>query len=136
VGGIIGDQEFTFYWVCGEHRVPLEVRQIGGAGDSWHVYGGGYCILDLYHDDKGNIYCIGNDWLAEDIWAVVELITEFTGVSYNDVLFYREKYPTSVGRFPPYFKPVFRDKRHKISYYRTKWKEAQKDLDWQKELKK
>jgi len=124
------------YWVCGEHRVPLEVVQVGGAGDNWHVYGGGYCIMDLYHDHKGNIYYQGNDWLVDDVWAVVDAIMEFTGACYNDVLFYRDEYPTSVGRFPPYFTPVFRDKRHKVNYYKSKWKEAQKELGWQKESQK
>lgn len=133
-GSGLASNSFTINWVCGgEHRVPLEVCQIGGAGDSWHVYGGGYCILDLHPDDKGNMCYHGNDWAPEDVRAIVELIEEFSGHKYNDVLFYPDKYPTSVMRFPPYFEPVFRSKQQEISYYHQKWQQAKKDLELQSE---
>lgn len=129
MGSGIENQGFTICWCCGEHRVPLKVTQIGGAGDSWHVNGSGYCILTLQPDDKGNICYHGNDWLAEDIRAIVELIEEFSERKYNDVLFYPDRYPASVIRFPPYFEPIFRSKQQEISYYRQKWQQAKKDLD-------
>lgn len=126
---------FMITWVCGEHRVPLEVCQIGGAGDSWHVKGFGYCILDLIPDDKGNLCYHGNDWLAEDVRAVVELIEKFSGTRYNDVLFYPDEYPTKIARFPPYFEPVFRNKQQQVRYYHQKWQQAKKELEWQSERK-
>ena len=129
----LSGKSFMITWACDEHRVPLEVCQIGGAGDSWHVNGCGYCLLDLIPDDKGNICYHGNDWLAEDIRAVVELIEEFSGWQYKDVLFYRDQYPTDICRFPPYFEPIFRNKQQEVSYYRKKWQQAKKELELQSE---
>ena len=126
-------KSFTIIWACEEHRVPLEICQIGGAGDNWHVQGAGYCILDLYPDDKGNICYHGNDWLAEDIWAVVDLIEKLAGESFKDVLICNDQYPTNICRFPPYFEPVFRDKMEEINFYRKKWQLAKRELGWQSE---
>jgi len=125
----LSGKNFMITWTCGEHRVPLDVCQIGGAGDSWHVYGGGFCILDLIPDGKGNLRCHGNDWLAEDVRAVVEQVEEFSGEKFGDVLFYPDKYPTNIGRFPPYFEPMFRNKLQEVSYYRKKWLQAKTELD-------
>ena len=131
--GEVGDRRFTFFWVCGEHRVPLEVSQIGGAGDSWHVYGGGYNFLNLYPDSNGGIYYIGNDFSIEDILALVDVIAEVTSITYTEVFIKHDDYPSNICRLPPYFEPKFRDKLQEVNYYRKKYQEAKREQTQQSE---
>ncbi|MDO3627538.1 hypothetical protein [Mucilaginibacter sp. BT774] len=127
------DRGFMLYWVCGEHRVPLWVTQIGGAGDSWHVYGAGYNILNLIPDCNGGIYYFGNDFDLEDIQALVGVITEITSITYTEVYIKHDPYPGNICRLPPYFEPKFRSKLQEVSYYRTKLRQAKVELDLQSE---
>jgi hypothetical protein len=125
--------KFTLNWVCGEHRVPLEVFQIGGAGDSWHVYGAGYNILNLYPDNKGGIYYSGNDFSLEDIQAIVEGIAAFTSITYTEVYIRHDPNPSNICRLPPYFEPIFRNKLQEVNYYRKKLYQAKTELAMQSE---
>jgi hypothetical protein len=126
---------FTIYWASGEHRVPLEVCQIGGAGNSWHVYGAGYNILNLYPDHNGAIYYSGNDFSLEDIRTLVDVITEVTSITYAEVYIKHDHHPSNIGRLPPYFEPIFRSKQQEVSYYSKKLRQAKMELQWQSERK-
>lgn len=128
MNGEVDTMSFTLYWECGEHRVPLEVSQIGGAGDSWHVYGGGYNVLNLYPDSSGGIYYIGNDFDLEDIRALVDVIAEVTSIIYTEVFIKPDPNPSNICRLPPYFEPKFRNKLQEVNYYRKKYQQAKHEL--------
>lgn len=130
----LGSHSFTLYWACDEHRVPLKVFQLDGAGESWHVYGGGgYCILNLVPDDNGGIWYIGSDFGLEDIQALVDVIAEVTSVTFTGVFIKHDPYPSNICRLPPYFEPRFRSKLEEVSFYRKKWQQAKKELEQQSE---
>lgn len=133
MSGDTKDLGFIIYWCCDEHRVPLKVTKIGGAGDGWHVFGGGYEILTLIPILNGAIYYKGNDFDFEDILALVDVITQETGITYTDVFMKADSYPSGICRLPPYFEPIFRSKREEARFYRQKWLQAKKELDRQSE---
>lgn len=134
MSGEVDDRKFTLYWACGEHRVPVVVCQIGGAGDSWHVYGGGgYNFLNLYPDGNGGIYYRGNDFNVEDIRALVDVIAEVTSITYTEVFIQHDDYPSNICRLPPYFEPKFRNKLEEVNYYRKKYRQAKRELAEQSE---
>lgn len=119
------ERGFTIYWVCEEHRVPLDICQSTHGGDgSWRVTGGGYTIITIYVRSDGYYYH-DVDFGAEDIQAIVDAITEFTGEGYKPANFYQLGQPGPIARYPPYFEPVFRDAQAEQSYYRVKLKDAQ-----------
>ncbi len=114
---------YTIYWVCEDNRVPLELGQIFGAGDTWHLYGGGYNIINIY-PRHGEYYYHDLDYGVDDVQALVDIITGITGEGFKQVIYYQLGERGPVARYPPSFEPVFRDKQAEASYYRYKAKQA------------